>query len=105
IAGLSSGTYTVTASADGYVDESRFDVLVSDGATTTVDFALTAEAMPPEPGALNVTLGGSGTSAKNQWFATVTITVSDGNGAPVSGATINGTWSGGFSGSAACTTN
>jgi hypothetical protein len=41
----------------------------------------------------------------NRWNATVTVKVLDQNGAPVSGATVSGTWSNGTSGGGNCTTN
>jgi serine protease len=50
-------------------------------------------------------LDGSSTVAKNNWTATVTITVHDGNHAPVSDAAVTGSWSAGASGSSSCTTN
>lgn len=50
-------------------------------------------------------LDGSTTSSKNNWQATVTIIVHDPSHGPVSGATVTGTWSGDFSGSASCTTS
>lgn len=51
-------------------------------------------------------LDGSSAWVYRRWFwrATVTITVHDGNHDPVAGATVNGSWSGGDSGSAQCTT-
>lgn len=48
-----------------------------------------------------------GTSAKarrNRWQATVTILVEDAEHNPLSGATVGGAWSGGYSGPAQCTT-
>jgi hypothetical protein len=38
------------------------------------------------------------------WSATVTVTVHDANHNPVADATVEGTWTGGFSGSGSCTT-
>jgi subtilase family protein/fibronectin type III domain protein len=49
-------------------------------------------------------LDGGTTAAKNTWTASVTITVHNATHALVGGATVNGTWSGGVSGSASCTT-
>lgn len=49
----------------------------------------------------------SGVSIKvtsKSWKATVTISVVDGSGAPVSGAVVSGAWSGGTTGTATCTT-
>jgi hypothetical protein len=50
-------------------------------------------------------LDGSATNTKNTWQATVTITVHNFTHTVVSGATVSGTWTGGYSGSASCTTN
>ena len=49
-------------------------------------------------------LDGSTAMSKNTWTASVTITVRDANSALVSGATVTGTWSGGFSESGSCNT-
>jgi len=51
-------------------------------------------------------LDGSSTWAWGKWLwrATVTIEVHDANHNPVANATVSGTWSGGYSGSAQCTT-
>ena len=45
------------------------------------------------------------TGRGGKWNATVTITVYDDGEAPVAGATVNGSWSDGASGSGSCTTN
>jgi serine protease AprX len=49
--------------------------------------------------------GSSNPGNRSRWDATVTITVHDANENPVSGATVNGTWSGGVSGSDTCVTD
>ena len=62
---------------------------------------------PPPPPVSQIHIGdldGSRTTAKNTWAAAVTITVHDADHAVVQGATVSGNWSGGFSGSASCTT-
>ena len=43
-------------------------------------------------------------TSSNRWEATVTITVRDGAGNPVSGAAVTGAWSAGATGSGSCTT-
>ena len=48
IGGLTPGTYSVTASATGYQDETHTGITVNAGWTTTVDFALTpVDTTPP----------------------------------------------------------
>jgi hypothetical protein len=46
----------------------------------------------------------SSLSSKNKWNASVKIEVHDNACNPVSGVTVNGTWSGGYSGSGSCIT-
>ncbi len=48
--------------------------------------------------------GSAANQAANRWQANVTITVHDSNHNPVSGVTVNGTWSAGSSGTLSCTT-
>jgi hypothetical protein len=51
-------------------------------------------------------LSGSSTKASGgNWRAHVSILVVDNNGSPVSGATVNGEWSNGFTGGGSCTTD
>lgn len=47
----------------------------------------------------------AGTSGKKNWKANVTIHVADASGAPVSGVTVDGNWSGLVSGSSSCVTD
>ena len=49
-------------------------------------------------------LDGSTSASKNTWTASVTITVHNSTHDVVSGATVSGTWSGGYSGAGSCTT-
>ncbi len=49
-------------------------------------------------------LAGTITIVRNKWTATVTTTVVDANGAPVSGVVVSGAWSNGFTGTGTCTT-
>lgn len=46
----------------------------------------------------------STTASRNNWSATVTVTIRDANGATVSGALVSGAWSSGASGTGSCTT-
>jgi len=49
-------------------------------------------------------LAGTVTVSRNKWTATVTTTVVDASGAPVSGVVVTGAWSNGFTGTSTCTT-
>lgn len=64
---LAPGTYTVTASAYGYMTQTANNVVVADGMTTTQDFALT-----PAP---TYVLSGTVTDANTGWglFASVEV--------------------------------
>jgi PKD repeat protein len=87
---IAAGTYGVT-----------LQVTDDDGATGSVTQQVTVSAAP----AGTVSIGGltsSATARKGGWTATVTISVRDGQLAPVSGATVTGSWSTGASTS--CTT-
>jgi len=90
------GTYTVTASADGYENASQYDVIVSADTTSTVDFALNPLSAT---GTMHVTniemLLKEATAGPNIFYTAVaTVTVFDSDGNPVEGATVYGYWSG-----------
>lgn len=61
---------------------------------------------PPPPADMHVdSMTGTGSpNGKAGWKATVTIGIIDSTPNPVSGATVTGSWSNGYSGSASCTT-
>jgi PKD repeat protein len=86
-----AGSYTVSLTAiDGQ------------GATATATHVVSV-ANPPPPTTMHVAaLTGSAGSRRGGWSATVTVTIRDTNGAPVSGATVGGSWTTGASGG--CTT-
>lgn len=76
-------------------------------ASASPNATLTVTATPPPGNALHVA-DLDGTSVPNgatRWDATVTILVVDQNGAPVAGATVSGTWSGGATGAGSCVTD
>ena len=50
-------------------------------------------------------LDGAGVPVGPRWQATMTITIQDENGNPVAAATVTGDWSGGYIGTAVCTTD
>ncbi len=94
--GASTGTHTLTATA----------ALASDDDPADNSGSASSNVTAPPVNTMHVgDLDGSRASSRNSWTATVTITVHDANHAPVNGASVSGSWSGGFSGSAGCTTS
>jgi hypothetical protein len=70
-------------------------------------YSNTATVTTPTPPPVPIHVGdldGSTATSKNTWTASVTITVHNASDGTVQGATVSGNWSGGFSGSASCTT-
>ena len=88
---LTIGTHTVTASA---TDSGG----LSDTETTTV----TVVPISAHIGDLD---GEGLAQPRNRWQADVYVLVLDGSGSPVENAVVDGTWSGGASGSGTCTTD
>jgi hypothetical protein len=91
---LTDGTHVISAVATDSVGQTG-----SDGITLAVGGggnAITAYIADLDAGGLN---NGS------TWTALVTILAADNNGAPVSNATVEGSWSNGATGTATCTTN
>jgi serine protease AprX len=65
----------------------------------------TVTTLTPPPVPIHVgDLDGSTATSKNTWTASVTLTAHNASDGTVQGATASGNWSGGFSGSASCTT-
>lgn len=93
---LTVGTHTVTASVNDTAEQTGDDSI-----TVTVND-------PTQPTTMAISdLEGIGTPAGRggKWQATVSATVLDNFGTPVSGATVSGSWSNGASGSGSCSTN
>ena len=66
---------------------------------------LAGVASNPDPAVHVAALVSSTTGSKSGWKATITITLRDANDRLwTSGATVSGTWSGGYSGNSSCTT-
>lgn len=85
----------------------EFEVYTGGGPAPTATPAPTPTATPGGGMTMHVgdLDGSSNPGSRNRWDATVTITVHDASENSVLGATVNGTWSDGASGSGACTTN
>ncbi len=96
LADMPVGSYTVTASATGYSDQSKAaDVL--ENQTTVVDFALSPAVAPT--GTMHVadiamSLGTKTAGPNTFYWAIATVTVIDAGGLPVEGATVEGHWEG-----------
>ncbi|MCC6857559.1 MAG: M36 family metallopeptidase [Bryobacterales bacterium] len=87
-----AGTYTATLT-----------VTDNSNATATAEKYVTVTAPPPGTMHINA-LDGSGSNQKNSWTATVKVTIHNESHGVVTGATVNGSWSNGASGTASCTT-
>jgi hypothetical protein len=97
---LSGGTPAVTHVITAEVTDSASQT-ATDMITVTVDSAPAAQSM-----SVADLDGASSPSGKGgKWSATVTVLVADDLGAPVSGATVSGSWSGGASGGGNCMTD
>jgi hypothetical protein len=109
--GVASVTFTVTnvaAAGQTYAPGSNHDP-DADSNGTSIIVPKTGNPTPtPDPGGVMHVgdLDGSSAPAPNsRWTATVTFTVHNAGHAPVSGATVSGSWSAGATGSASCVTN
>jgi serine protease AprX len=87
------GTYTVeliVTDDDDATDSEVKEITVSTPTTTEIHVG---------------DLDGVSKTVRNNWNATVTITVHDAGHNTVSGITVSGNWSGGYTGTGSCTTN
>lgn len=87
------GTHSVTASAAGYTSQTTSGVEVTDGSSTTLDFALSAESgSEPDPvGTVHVASIGYTTHGGRfgDRHLTVGVSLVDGTGAPVANASVS----------------
>jgi len=93
ISDLSVGSYTVTASATGYTEESKIAEVLKDQTTTDIDFALTPKPTPSNTmhvNNINMSLKTAGPNVN----AIATVTIYDAKNSPVEGANVSGSWSG-----------
>ncbi|MCA9926513.1 MAG: S8 family serine peptidase, partial [Anaerolineales bacterium] len=93
-----AGTWTVDIVGFNVPQGAQPFALVVDGGSLVV---------PPPPSSMHVgdLDSSTATGRGGKWDATITITVHDESEAPVSGATVSGSWSAGASGSGSCVTN
>jgi hypothetical protein len=86
----------------------RYRVLAAKGTSVSqpseIAEATTMSPAPAVPMYLTSISGSSSTTGKSGWKATVTIVVKDATDLPVANAVVSGNWSGGYTGSASCTT-
>ena len=74
------------------------------GTALTATSACSIVIAPPPPTMHVGDLDGTSATNKSGWTGTVTVAAHDGNHVLLSGVTVSGTWSGGYSGTGACTT-
>ena len=102
-ASAGAASYSDTGRAAGTTYQYRVRAFNAGGPSA---YSNTASATTPVPPQSHIgDLDGSTTSSKNTWRAAVTVTVHDAAHTGSSGATVTGTFGGGYSGSATCTTN
>jgi hypothetical protein len=93
-----TGTHVLTGTA----------TIVS-GETDTADNSASAQVTVQDPSTATTThvgdLDRTSVGSGGTWTANVTITIHDNSHGLVSNATVNGSWSGGTTGTASCTTN
>src|SRR4029079_15492365 len=102
---LSAGatSYSDTGRSAGTTYQYRVRAFNAGGWSGYSNTATATTPVPPQSHFGN--LDASASNTKNSWQATVTVTVHDPTHSGLSGATVTGTWGGGFSGTASCTTN
>ena len=93
---VNDGSHTITARAT----DSGGKTTTSASHTVTTDNGVTASTIHLEPMSSSTTSGRGG-----KWNGMITISVGDAAHAPVDGATVNGSWSNGASGSGSCVTS
>jgi len=92
IVDVAVGTYTVTASATGYIEQSKTAEVLKEQ-TTVVDFALTPAPMPSN--VMHVSgIDMSWKTAGPNVNAIATVKIVNADGSSVEGATVYGSWSG-----------
>ena len=97
ITNIAEGTYTVTASATGYIDDSQTVEVLKNQTTEGVDFALTPTPIPSNimhVSDIYMSLGHVVAGINKFYTAVATVTIVDSGDNPVEGATVSGHWSG-----------
>jgi hypothetical protein len=91
IANVPAGTYSVTASATGYVSKTTTGVVVTAGNTTTANFALVAESGSGTTGTVSVAAIAYSTHGgpRRDRHLAVVVRVVDGADVPVPGASVS----------------
>ena len=99
-------TYSDTTAAPSTTYSYRVQAVNTIGVSGYSNTA-TVTTPPPPPPQVQLHIGdldGASNTSKNTWAASVTIAVHNSAHAGVGGATVTGTWSGGYAGSGSCTT-
>lgn len=100
-------SWTPTQVASAMIGNATLNKITSPGTNSPnrLLYTLAGATPPPASVVMHVSdLDPSATSNRNNWSATVTVTIQDAYGALVSGALVSGNWSNGASGAGSCTT-
>lgn len=98
-----AGTYTITVKGYNVPNGPQKFALVVTGGTLSI--APTPTPVPTVSVHAGDLDGTKSTVSSKYWKATVTVTVHNASEQPVSGVTVSGTWSGGFTGTDSCVTD
>ncbi|HEY6056877.1 MAG TPA: S8 family serine peptidase, partial [Candidatus Limnocylindrales bacterium] len=102
---IDAGTTVTYTPAAGYSGADGFGYGISDGRGGTASATVSVTVGPAPPTVMHIgDLDRSASAARRNWTAQVIILVLDQFGLPVSGATVNGTWSGAAKGGGSCIT-
>jgi len=96
-----SGTPTAAGTYD--YDGAATDSTLNSPATATASCSIVVD--PPPPSLHVGDLDGTSAAIKGNWQASIVVTAHDGDHSALSGVTVTGTWSGGYSGTGSCNTD
>lgn len=104
---IATETTTATSTPVNTATNTPVPTATATATTTNTPLPTNTPTSTPQPsGGMHIgDLDGVASPSFFYWAAQVTISVHDGNHAPVANANVSGSWSSGFGGSASCTTN